>query len=861
MKKNWIVFLAGAILTLSACTTKQDKYTSIGENLIITWELTGITGGQSTASFIFENKGKIELSHSNWSLFFNQTGAGPSQTADSTLAVFEHVNGDFFCFKPGESFRLKPGEKLTVAYTCSGRIIKESHSPEGLYLVFEEGEKTAAVVAVRNYSVLPFNDPEKYGAETDGTGFSFPTPQKDYEANTSISLLPAEETGKILPTPVSFVQGKGEVELSATDHIYYEADCKNEAAYLSGSLEKLTGVRIEMREGKKSENHSIFLKTDKLEVKGIEKEAYELSISETSGITITGSDQAGVFYGIQSLLAMIPAETYKTRNTTFRIMAAEVKDAPRFSYRGFHLDVARNFSEKTTVLKLLDLLAFYKINTLHFHLTDDEGWRIEIPSLPELTEVGSKRGHTLDNYELLQPAYGSGPFADPDNSAGTGYYTRQDFIEILRYARERHIVVIPEINVPGHSRAAIMAMENRYRRLMSEGKEDEAVLYRLADPNDSSVYSSAQMYNDNVICVALESAYRFYETVVKDLKLTYEQAGVPLNFIHTGGDEVPRGVWTKSPECRKLLQQHPEIGDPQNLQGYFLGKLTEVLLQYDLTIGGWEEVAMLIREDGWIPNPAFVGRKVVPFVWNSLGSNLNLGYRLANAGYPVVLCNVNNFYLDLSYNADPKEPGLYWGGFVDTRKTFDFIPYDVFKSSLWDSRGFPVVPELAYRDMERLKPGARKNILGLQAELWSETLKNKEMLEYSALPKLLGFAERAWSQAPAYETIENTVTRTKAIDAAWNIFVNKVGQNEFPRLDHLYGGFNYRIAPPGAKVENGKLYANLDFPGFVIRYTTDGSEPDQDSPVYGEPVEVSGTVKLKAFNNTGRASRTVEIKQ
>ena len=135
------------------------------------------------------------------------------------------------------------------------------------------------------------------------------------------------------------------------------------------------------------------------------------------------------------------------------------------------------------------------------------------------------------------------------------------------------------------------------------------------------------------------------------------------------------------------------------------------------------------------------------------------------------------------------------------------------------------------------------------------------MLEYSALPKLLGFAERAWSQAPAYETIENTVTRTKAIDAAWNIFVNKVGQNEFPRLDHLYGGFNYRIAPPGAKVENGKLYANLDFPGFVIRYTTDGSEPDQNSPVYGEPVEVSGTVKLKAFNNTGRASRTVEIKQ
>jgi hexosaminidase len=344
------------------------------------------------------------------------------------------------------------------------------------------------------------------------------------------------------------------------------------------------------------------------------------------------------------------------------------------------------------------------------------------------------------------------------------------------------------------------------------------------------------------------------------MKVTYEQAGVPFDFIHTGGDEVPGGVWTKSPECVKLLQKHPEIGEPQNLQGYFLGRLIEVLRKYDLTIGGWEEVAMLISKDGWIPNPAFVGQKVVPFVWNSLGSNLNLGYRLANAGYPVVLCNVNNFYFDLAYNADPKEPGLYWGGFVDTRKAFDYIPYDIFKSSLWDNRGRPVVPEMAYRDLERLKPGARKNIMGLQAELWSETLKNPGMLEYDAVPKLLGFAERAWSQAPAYETIDNTAARIKAVDAAWNVFVNKVGQYEFPRLDHIFGGFNYRIAPPGARVENGMLYANMDFPGFVIRYTTDGSEPMKDSPVYTEPLKVSGSVKLAAFNNLGRASRAVEVK-
>jgi hexosaminidase len=860
MKRNWLAFVAGSLLIGSACTTEKDKFTTIGEQLAVTWELTGINGHQSTAAFVFENKGKYELGNSDWILYFNQIGAAPQQGPESTLGVFEHINGDFFRFIPGKSFRLKPGDKITVNYTCNGRIIKESHAPEGLYLVFAETGRDEKVVALTNYTVAPFSDPEKYNPAGDEDGFAFPTPEKAFDANAGISELKLEETGIITPSPVSFVAGKSTLELSETDHIYYQADCKNEATYLSQFLERFTGVRIGIREGDTNGPNAIVLRTDRITVNGTDKEAYHLSISDASGINITGSDPTGVFYGIQSLISLIPPETYKTRNTTFRIITAEIADAPRFSYRGFHLDVARNFSKKETILKLLDLLALYKINTLHFHLTDDEGWRIEIPSLPELTELGSKRGHTLDDKNMLLPAYGSGPFADPDHSTGTGYYTQQDFIEILQHAHDRHIKVIPEINVPGHSRAAIKAMEKRYDRFMAEGNPEAANLYRLADPNDSSVYSSAQAFNDNVICVALESVYRFYETVVKDLKATYERAGVPFDYIHTGGDEVPDGVWTKSPECRKLLQQHPEIGNPKNLQGYFLNRLTEALQQYDLTIGGWEEVAMLIHDDGWVPNTAFVGQKVVPFVWNSLGSNLNLGYRLANAGFPVVLCNVNNFYFDLSYNADPNEPGLYWGGFVDTRKAFDFIPYDAFKSSLWDSRGLPVDPETAYQGMERLKPEARKNILGLQAELWSETIKNPAMLEYSALPKLLGFAERAWSNAPDYETNGNTVARISAIDEAWNVFVNKVAKYEFPRLDYLFGGFNYRIPPPGAKIENGKLYANLDFPGFIIRYTTDGSEPDANAPVYEQPIEVSGAVKLKAFNNLNRASRTVEVK-
>lgn len=859
MKQLFIAVLTGSALLLLSCTSRQEKNAAAGENISITWELTGLDGRQNTASFIFENRGKTTLDNADWVLYFNQVGSSPQLVDDTTMASFEHINGDFFRMIPGKSFSIQPGEKLVLAYKCGGRIIKESHAPEGLYIVFDEGKASETIVAIKDYKVLPFTDPDRYAAPVDAGGFSFPTPQSVFAANESITPIPEEKLGRIIPTPVSFKKGTGQVEISATDNIYYQVDCKDEAMYLSSALEKLTGVRVGIQEGLRNGANCISLATANTNVNGNSSEAYELKISGTTGIAITGSDKSGVFYGIQSFLSLIPAEVYKTRNTTFRIDEAEVKDAPRFSYRGFHFDVARNFSKKETVLNLIDILAFYKINTLHFHLTDDEGWRIEIPSLPELTEVGSKRAHTLDDGENIQPSYGSGPFADPDNSTGTGYYTRQDFSEILKYAHERHIRIIPEINVPGHSRAAIKSMEARYRRFMAEGNTAAALEYRLADPNDSSVYSSAQSFDDNVVCVALESAYRFYETVVKDIKATYEEAGIPFTFIHTGGDEVPRGVWAKSPECLKLLEQHPEIGNPQNLQSYFLGRLVEILKKYDLTIGGWEEVAMLINDQGWIPNPAFVGQKVIPFVWNSLGTNLNLGYRLANAGYPVILCNVNNFYFDLAYNADPKEPGLYWGGFVDTRKAFEFIPFDAFKSSLWDNRGRAIDPVLAFKDMERLKPEARKNIIGLQAELWSETLKNPKMLEYYILPKLLGFAERAWSVAPAYETIENIVARSGSVDDAWNVFVNKVGQYEFPRLDYLFGGLNYRIAPPGAKIEDGKLFANTEFPGFVIRYTTDGSEPGEDSPVYSEPVAVTGIVKLAAFNGKGRASRTVEV--
>ena len=179
---------------------------------------------------------------------------------------------------------------------------------------------------------------------------------------------------------------------------------------------------------------------------------------------IFAGTNAGIFYGIQSLRQLLPL----TAKGTASIPAITVKDEPRFAFRSFSLDVARNFHSKAQVLRMLDVMAVYKVNTLHLHMSDDEGWRVEIAGLPELTAVGGRRAHGVNELEALQPAYGSGP--DVVNTSGSGFYTRADYIEILRFARQRHIKVIPEIEMPGHARAAIKSMDARYDRLMKAGK-------------------------------------------------------------------------------------------------------------------------------------------------------------------------------------------------------------------------------------------------------------------------------------------------------------------------------------------------------------------------------------------------------
>ena len=401
-------------------------------------------------------------------------------------------------------------------------------------------------------------------------------------------------------------------------------------------------------------------------------------------------------------------------------------------------------------------------------------------------------------------------------------------------------------------------MEVRYDRLMAEGKAEEAEKYRLIDPNDQSVYTSAQNYNDNVACVCRESVFNFYTTVIDDVIEMYNEAGVPLKTFHIGGDEVPNGSWMKSPLCEEYLKERPELGEAKHLQAYFVARVRDILAERNLVTAGWEEIVMKnLDNGGWEPIVKFADSKdVVPYVWNNLSGWEDLGNRLLNAGFPVVLCDVANFYFDLAYYKDGAEPGHHWGGFVNTRDAFQFVPYNVYMSTKRDNMGNEFDYDTHFNGMERLKPDARKNILGLQGELWSETIKGGEMLEYYYLPKMLGLAERAWTGQPDWASIMDESSRIVKEDKAWNLFANTLGQRELPRLDKLFGGYEYRIPLPGAVNQGDKIFANTQYPGLTLRYTSDGSEPDTDSPVYDSPIDASGTIKLKAFNTVGRGSRT-----
>ena len=461
------------------------------------------------------------------------------------------------------------------------------------------------------------------------------------------------------------------------------------------------------------------------------------------------------------------------------VPSAVIEDWPDLPYRGIMLDVSRNFTSKDNLLKLIDILAHYKVNRLHLHFGDDEGWRVEMDGLPELTSYGAYRGipalnedGTISETDALMYTFCVTPDRNDTKTSGNGFYSRADYIDLLRYADARHMLIIPEFDIPGHSRAAVKSMEYRLRTTGDK-------TYRLWDPEDTSKYVSAQDFSDNVIDVSLPSTYAFIEKVFDNLIALHAEAGVPLEAIHIGGDEVPDGSWEGSPSCKALMEANG-VTDFAWLKDYFTNRVLDIAEARGVKVAGWQEIAQHLE-------PATYERlkRSLGFTnfWTVSRGRETIGYTFANDGIPVVLSNAPNTYLDFAYNPSKTERGHNWGGYVDERRSFSLLPFDFYKSVRWDDKGLPKDLASASEGKPSLTPEGKPYILGVQGQLWSETLRNFDHVTYYLFPKALGLFERGWNATPAWAGA--TQPDDPAFVADFDRFFTTIVEREYPYYEGL----------------------------------------------------------------------------
>ena len=492
-------------------------------------------------------------------------------------------------------------------------------------------------------------------------------------AQTYCNLVP--QPLKVTPEDGVFMMEKG-LSVCASD------DLKFERNYLKEHLENVFAFEVPFN-GVPTYNGIILSLTE-----GMESEAYRLEVGGER-VLIEASDRAGIFYGIQTLLQMMPPAVYggdSPELTRWVLDGVTVDDSPRYAYRGTMLDVSRTFFDVEHVLRLLDWMAYHKLNRFHWHLADDNGWRIEIRKYPQLTEKGAWRGDD----EVSPAAYGQG------HDRYGGYYTQKEIREVVKYAAERHIEIIPEIDLPGHSRSLV------------------GVFPEMACDMDVP-YISVNGETDNVLCVAREENYRILSDIFKEIASLF-----PSEYIHIGGDEVDHTSWNNCPHCQALMKEHGLDG-PEELHSLFVYKMQDILARCGRKMAGWDEI---VNTDARYD----VGTMV--YAWRSVES----GRMSVEKGYRTVVQIGEYCYLDMKQS--PAERGHSWAGIVPLSKTYSLEPDEILMGSPADSA----------------------LIVGVQAGLWTELLAwPPRLMEYQYFPRLCALAEVGWSSRADrdFENFEN----------------------------------------------------------------------------------------------------------
>ena len=405
-------------------------------------------------------------------------------------------------------------------------------------------------------------------------------------------------------------------------------------------------------------------------------EGYELNV-DGEGIEVRASQFPGFLYALQSLEQLLPAAVYGTEpapDAAWEVPCVKIADAPRFAYRGMHLDVARHFFSVDEVKRYIDVMAIHKLNTLHWHLTDDQGWRIEIKKYPELTRVGSVRGETLIGHHHTSSEY--------DKTPHGGYYTQKQIREIVKYAADRYVTVIPEIELPGHAVAALTS----YPWLGCKGEGYE-VRRRWG-------------ISKEVFCPGKETTFEFLQNVFAEVLELF-----PSEFIHIGGDECPKDSWKQCPLCQERIRTEG-LKDEFELQSYTVRRMEKWLREHGRKIIGWDE----ILEGGVSPTATVMS-------WRGSKG----GIAAAKAGNHVIMAPNVHCYLDYYQTKTPTKEPMAIGGYVPMRKVYELDPYD------------------------QLTPGERTYILGVQGNLWTEYIATFPHLKHMLLPRLAAIAEVGWS--------------------------------------------------------------------------------------------------------------------
>jgi hexosaminidase len=490
----------------------------------------------------------------------------------------------------------------------------------------------------------------------------------------------------LIPEPVSVVQGSGSFVLNASTRVLHAPPSLDTLAnMLAARLKQATGFRITtglLTQNQSNKNTIALILTQDT---GIGKEGYLLDVT-ANNIVLKARDVSGIFYGIQTVLQLLPKEIESASATTakWEIPVVKISDHPRFGWRGLMLDVSRHFFPKEDVKKFIDQMSRYKFNVLHWHLTDDQGWRVEIKSLPKLTEIGAWRVNKTGTFGKF-----STPTADEPRDYG-GFYTQADIREIVQYAKERQINILPEIDVPGHSMAAIAAYPELTctpgTYVVNSGEQF------MIWPPGGHFYGTV----DNSLCPANEKVYEFMDKVFTEVAQLF-----PFEYIHMGGDETARNFWEKS-DAIKALMQKEKLANLDEVQSYFVKRMEKIINGKGKKMIGWDE----ILQGGLAPNAAVMS-------WR----NMQHGAEAAKQGHEVVMTPTEFAYLDYMQSDVTMEPPVYAS--LRLKKTYQFDPLP-----------------------EGIDP---KWIKGGQGNLWTEQVYNLRQVQYMIWPRAFALSEVLWS--------------------------------------------------------------------------------------------------------------------